>query len=156
MSEDMIGRASLIDGDTLEIYRTRIRLWGIDAPESSQLCRGADSLPYRCGGKAANVLDAFIGTRPVSCTPISLDQYKRTVATCSVNGIDLGEWLVSNGLALDWPQYSQGRYSRAQREAERAGLGMWVGRYVVPWRYRACVRAGGRPSECSDEANVRP
>jgi endonuclease YncB( thermonuclease family) len=122
----------------------------------SQLCRGADSFPYQCGGKAANDLDAFIGTRPVSCTPISLDQYERTVATCSVNGIDLGEWLVSNGLALDWPQYSRGRYSRAQREAERAGLGMGVGSYVVPWRHRACVRAGGRPPECSDEAYVRP
>ena len=35
---DLIGQASVIDGDTLEIHGTRIRLWGIDAPESSQLC----------------------------------------------------------------------------------------------------------------------
>jgi Staphylococcal nuclease homologue len=98
--DDLTGQASIIDGDTLEIHGTRIRLWGVDAPESSQLCRGEDSLQYRCGAKAANELDAFIAGRPVSCVPISLDQYGRTVATCSVGGVDLGEWLVRNGLAL--------------------------------------------------------
>ncbi len=41
-SADLTGRASVIDGDTLEIHGTRVRIWGIDAPESSQLCRGAD------------------------------------------------------------------------------------------------------------------
>jgi endonuclease YncB( thermonuclease family) len=45
-SADMVGQASIIDGDTLEIHGSRIRLWGIDAPESSQLCRGDDSLQY--------------------------------------------------------------------------------------------------------------
>src|SRR5580692_4259066 len=77
-ADSLAGQASVIDGDTLEIHGTRIRLWGIDAPESSQLCRGEDSPQYRCGAKAANDLDAFIGGRPVSCTPISLDQYRRT------------------------------------------------------------------------------
>ena len=33
-ANDLAGRASVIDGDTLEIHGTRIRLWGIDAPES--------------------------------------------------------------------------------------------------------------------------
>src|ERR1700693_6542350 len=93
--DTLAGQASVIDGDTLEVHGTRIRLWGIDAPESSQLCRGDDSLQYRCGAKAANDLDAFIARRPVSCLPISLDQYGRTVATCSVDGVDLGEWLVT-------------------------------------------------------------
>jgi endonuclease YncB( thermonuclease family) len=50
----------------------------------------------------------FIAKRPVECSQVSLDQYGRTVATCSVGGTDLGEWLVSNGLALDWPKYSKG------------------------------------------------
>lgn len=110
---DLIGRASIIDGDTLEIHGTRIRLWGMDAPESAQLCRNDDSDLYRCGAKAANDLDALIGSRPVTCAPVSFDQYGRTVATCSVGGIDLGDWLVGNGLALDWPHYSHGRYSAA-------------------------------------------
>ena len=91
-SADLVGQASIIDGNTLEIHGSRIRLWGIDAPESSQLCRGDDSLQYRCGAKAANDLDAFIAGRPVNCLPISLDRYGRTVATCSVGGADLGDF----------------------------------------------------------------
>jgi endonuclease YncB( thermonuclease family) len=93
-ADDLSGQASIIDGDTLEVHGTRVRLWGVDAPESSQLCRGDDSLQYRCGVKAANDLDAFIAKRPVSCTPITLDRYGRTVASCSVDGGDLGDWLV--------------------------------------------------------------
>ena len=69
-ANDLVGQANIIDGDTLEIHGTRIRLWGIDAPESSQLCRGADSNLYRCGANAANDLDTFIARRPVSCTPV--------------------------------------------------------------------------------------
>jgi endonuclease YncB( thermonuclease family) len=156
LSGELTGQASVIDGDTLEIRGQRIRLWGIDTPESSQLCRADDSRLYRCGAKAANELDAFIAGRPVSCAPLSQDQYGRTVASCSVNGIDLGEWLVRSGLALDWPQYSKGRYAVVQREADRAGRGVWAGSYVAPWLYRACVRAQGSPTNCSDDANAHP
>jgi endonuclease YncB( thermonuclease family) len=153
---DLTGQASVIDGDTLEIHGMRIRLWGVDAPESSQLCRGGDSLQYQCGAKAANDLDAFIARRSVNCLPASLDQYGRTVATCSVGGTDLGDWLVRNGLALDWPQYSKRKYLDAQREAEHAGRGMWAGSYVEPWLYRVCIRASGSRSNCSDDANAHP
>jgi endonuclease YncB( thermonuclease family) len=156
LADDFVGQASVVDGDTLEIHGIRIRLWGIDTPESSQLCRGEDSLQYRCGAQAANDLDAFIARRPVNCSPRSLDPYGRTVATCSVGGTDLGEWLVRKGLALDWPQYSKGRYGEAQRDAERAGRGIWKGSYVEPWLYRACIRANGRPPACSDDANGHP
>ena len=112
--------------------------------------------PYRCGAQAANDLDTFIARRPVSCNPINLDRYGRTVATCAVGGADLGEWLVRNGLAVDWPQYSHGRYDAVQREAEQAGRGMWKGSYVEPWLYRVCIRAGGKPADCSDDANAHP
>lgn len=85
-SADLIGQASVNDdGDTLEIHGARIRLWGIDAPESTQLCRGEDSLQYRCGAKAANDLDAFIARRPVTCVPLTNDRYGRNVATCTVS-----------------------------------------------------------------------
>jgi endonuclease YncB( thermonuclease family) len=136
LAADLTGQASIIDGDTLEIHGTRIRLWGIDAP--------------------ANDLDAFIARRPVNCFPISLDQYGRTVATCSVAGADLGDWLVRAGLALDWPQYSKGKYAASQRDAEHAGRGILAGSYVEPWLYRACIWQGGRPTDCSDGASAHP
>src|SRR5258707_7354913 len=120
LADNLTGQASVIDGDTLEIQGNRIRLWGIDAPESSQLCRNDESVQYRCGAKTANDLDAYIARRPVDCSPVSLDQYGRTVAVCSIAGEDIAGWLVRNGLALDWPQYSKGKYGGAQREAEHA------------------------------------
>ena len=71
---------------------------------------------------------AFIAGRPVSCRPVFLDPYGRTVAACTVGaGIDLGEWLVGRGQALDWPLYSHGTYGAAQEDAERAGRGIWAG-----------------------------
>lgn len=150
-ADDLAGQASIIDGDTLEIHGTRIRLWGIDAPESDQLCRNGDSDHYRCGQKAANDLDAFIARRPVECVEVDRDRYKRAVAVCSVGGVDLAEWLVKNGLALDWPQYSKGAYAAAQSAAKHNERGMWSGSLVEPWRYRACRRTGGSPASCSDQ-----
>jgi endonuclease YncB( thermonuclease family) len=81
-------------------------------------------------------------------------RYRRTVAVCSIDGVDLAEWLARNGLALDWPTYSKGKYNGAQRDAEHAGRGIWEGTYVEPWLFRACIRKGGRPGDCSDDATA--
>jgi endonuclease YncB( thermonuclease family) len=148
--QDIIGQATVIDGDTLEIHGQRIRLWGIDAPESSQLCRGSDSNLYRCGSVAANGLADYIGGRVVTCSPRATDRYRRVVAVCSAGGVDLAQWLVGGGLAIDWPQYSRGAYSADQATAARKGSGMFAGSYIEPWAYRACIRSGGRPQTCSD------
>ena len=52
---DVAGVASVIDGDTIEVRGQRIRLHGIDAPESRQLCY-LDGKPWQCGKDAANAL----------------------------------------------------------------------------------------------------
>lgn len=149
-AQTLIGQASVIDGDTIEIHRQRIRLSGIDAPESDQLCRGDDSLQYRCGAKSSNELDRFIVGRLVSCEPVDVDRYKRVVAVCSIGGVDLGEWLVRQGLAFDWPRYSRGKYAAAQGAARQAERGVWSGSFVQPWDYRVCRRDGRKPAACSD------
>lgn len=147
---DLIGQVSIVDGDTLDIHDERIRLWGIDAPESTQLCRGRDRKPYRCGAQAANTLDAFTRAKTVRCTPVDGDRYGRIVARCTIGRIDLGQMLVSRGLAVEEPQYSHGHYAADQATARRAGRGIWAGRFVEPSVYRACIHAaGGRVAECS-------
>jgi endonuclease YncB( thermonuclease family) len=148
---DLTGQASVIDGDTLEIHGTRIRVFGIDAPESDQLCRDEDSELYRCGQKASNALFDYIARRPVECVEVDRDRYKRAVSVCTIGGTDIADWLVRNGLALDWPQYSKGGYAAAQAEAKREQRGMWGGSFKEPWTYRACRRLGGRPEGCSED-----
>lgn len=124
-AENIADQASVIDGDTIEIHGQRIRLWGIDAPESDQLCRNDDSDLYQCGRAAATALAGLFCAirRPVTCAPTGEDQYGRTVAVCALGtpGPDIGQWLVANGFALDWPQYSSGKYSEPQQQAQRAG-----------------------------------
>lgn len=129
------GQASVIDGDTLEIHGQRIRLDGVDAPESWQFCYQGDKA-YRCGQQAALALADFIGRRTVHCTETSRDRYKRVVAHCSVGDQDIAGWLVERGHALDWPRYSKGKFKHLQDKARTAKVGIWRGRFQLPWERR--------------------
>ena len=128
------GIASVIDGDTLDIHGQRIRLHGIDAPESSQFCE-KDGKQYRCGQRAALALAEKIGRATVRCEQRDIDRYKRIVAVCNLGNVDLNAWMVRQGWAIAYRQYSQdyvGDESAAQ--AEKAGI--WAGRFVEPSRWR--------------------
>jgi endonuclease YncB( thermonuclease family) len=128
---DIAGRASVIDGDTIEIHGQRIRLWGIDAPESRQRCyRGGE--PWRCGTSSANALAGFLSARTVFCEKRDTDRYGRTIAVCKTGGSDVGAWLVSEGWALDYTRYSGGAYSTEQQQAKANQRGMWQGEFVPP------------------------
>ena len=137
-SSDITGRASVIDGDTLEIQGQRIRLDGIDAPETWQKCQDGSGAEYRCGAAAAAALDEFLAaSRPTFCREVSRDRYRRAVAVCRrADGADVASWLVRAGHALDWPKHSHGRYAPQQEAARRAKAGMWAGQFVEPWKAR--------------------
>ncbi|QKC99980.1 thermonuclease family protein [Mesorhizobium sp. NZP2298] len=135
----MEGRASVIDGDTVEIAGQRIRFNGIDAPESRQYCDDAKGFEYACGRRAAQALDEFLAaSRPLRCSFVGRDRYGRLVGNCDrADGRSVQRWLVEQGLALDWPRYSNGTFAAEQGTAKAAHRGLWQGRFDQPWDWRA-------------------
>ena len=139
----LVGRATVVDGDTIEIRGERIRFNGIDAPESAQLCNNSEGQQYRCGKISAQVLDELLaGSRPTRCEYVERDRYGRFVGDCYRNdGRSVAELLVLSGWALDWPQYSKGEYADEQTRAKSKRRGMWSGTFTLPWEWRAGRRA---------------
>ena len=129
------GRARVVDGDSLEIGGRRVRLFGIDAPELDQNCLSAAGATYDCGTAARRALDAAIGGRTVTCTPVGAS-HDRAVALCQANGRDLSEEMVRSGHALELTNFSRGRYGAAEREARQARRGLWAGSFEEPAAWR--------------------
>jgi endonuclease YncB( thermonuclease family) len=134
------GPARVIDGDTLEVAGVRVRLWGIDAPESRQTCE-ADGQDYACGERATRHLRTLVADRTVSCEPRTRDRYGRTVALCRTDGSDLGAAMVRDGWALAFVRYAAD-YVAEELEARAARRGLWQGAFTLPWEWR---RMAGRP-----------
>ena len=135
---DITGQPRVIDDDTIEVAGQRIRLHGIDAPESRQLCR-RDGERWRCGKDATGALEAFLGSRPVSCEELDRDRYRRIVAKCKLGRIDIGGWMVSEGWAMAYRRYSTD-YVSDEAKARKARKGIWQGHFVPPWEWRKMVR----------------
>ena len=113
----------------------RMRLEGIDAPESSQLCYDERHTAWRCGQAAARALDEFITRKTVQCETHSKDRYGRYIATCYLGRTDLNAALVASGLAVAYRKYSK-RYILEEESARAAKVGIWRGAFVMPWDWR--------------------
>ena len=128
------GPASVTDGDTLRIGAQKIRLHGIDAPESKQNCR-AGGKTWRCGAAATRALRERIARRPVACNERDRDKYGRIVAVCRVRGEDVNGWMVSQGWAVAYRKYSRD-YVTQEASAKSGRRGVWRGEFVMPSRWR--------------------
>lgn len=116
----IVGLASVVDGDTIEIHGQRIRLSGFDTPESGSRC--GDTNVYQ---SASLALSDFVANRTVTCTPSGTDRYQRVTAICTVGGTDLGEYVVLQGWGRDWPRYSNGAYADEEEAARSSRRGLW-------------------------------
>ena len=95
---DVTGRVKIIDGDTFDVGMTRVRIFGIDAPETDQLCVTEQGVRWPCGKWVTQQAKEFYQGQAAVCENIDLDRYGRVVARCSVDGVDVGQKLVSDGL----------------------------------------------------------
>lgn len=118
------------DGDTVTVEATRIRLYGIDAPELAQ-----------AGGKPSrDYLSSLVAGERVEVIPKDIDAYGRTVAVLRLpDGRDVNALMVAAGHAWVYTQYCRNCYamSLSQAVARFKGLGLWSGkRPVPPWVWR--------------------
>ncbi|WP_443136820.1 thermonuclease family protein [Methylobacterium sp. Leaf85] len=143
------------------IHDTKIRLHGIDAPESAQLCQDGAGKDYRCGQAAALALADQIGAATVSCDPRDTDKYSRTVAVCRKGAEDLNEWMVAQGYAIAYRRYSLD-YVPAETTAKAIKRGIWAGTFQEPSEWRKAKREGGsegrqepaRADGCTIKGNI--
>ncbi len=129
------GPAKIIDGDTLDIAGQRIRLYGIDAPESRQTCTRSGQA-YACGKEATAYMRGLIGNHPVQCLPRDQDCYGRVIAVCfDKDGTDLNRAMVQAGQAIAYRRYASD-YIPDEITARAAQRGLWSGKFTPPWQWR--------------------
>lgn len=135
-AEPITGSPRIIDGDTVEIAGTKIRLQGIDTPETDQVCFTATGDHDLCGVRARDALAARYGDKPWTCTVAGTDKYHRSLGSCTAGGEDVQGWLVRQGLALSFVRYSH-TYDADEAAARQAKAGLWSGCFIAPWEWRA-------------------
>lgn len=142
---DPSGPVTVVDSDTWDVGDTRVRLFGIDAPELDQTCRRDDGSEWDCGRWSAAETDRLYGGRLAECEALHRDRYDRVVARCRVGGRDAAREMVGQGLALAYRRYSMD-YDLDEKAAFVARVGIHAGTVERPAEFRAgAARADGSP-----------
>ncbi|NBT38692.1 MAG: thermonuclease family protein [Proteobacteria bacterium] len=128
----------VIDGDTIHIGKLKYRFFGIDAPETKQICE-KDNIKIKCGVIAKNVLKNKIGDKIPECVVKDKDRYQRLVAECFIGKESLSKFMVREGYAVAYTQYSKD-FIEDEKYAKENKLGIWSMTFQIPSEYRKSLR----------------
>jgi len=131
---DITGKVvRVLDGDTIIVQDTRVRLTGIDAPESKQ-AHGKASTRY---------LSKLINGNVVTIEGDKTDRYGRLLGKVVYQGKDVNLQMVQEGHAWWYRRYKrtqstsdQRAYAQAENTARSGRMGLWGGNPVAPWEFR--------------------
>jgi endonuclease YncB( thermonuclease family) len=150
------GIARVVDGDTLVIGAVRVRLEGIDAPESGQQCKTRWFGTWDAGRAATKALEAMTMGRDVVCQSKGTDAYGRMLGSCKVAGRDINAEMVRQGFAWAFVKYSQA-YVGEERRARADSVGIWQRTCEPAWAYRRnrwSAETAKAPAGCAIKGNV--
>ncbi len=152
---DVHGIVRVIDGDTFEVAGQRVRIFGIDAPEGKQTCETEQRVSWACGAWVTSKVSVLYDGKRAVCRQVDKDRYDRIVARCDVDGRDVGQQLVSSGLAFAYRQYSM-TYDLDEKEAAINDRGLHASRVQTPAQYRATRAKGRMPPDrnCVIKGNI--
>lgn len=135
--EVVVGKARATDGDSLRMGDKRIRLFGIDAPESAQSCK-IEGEPWACGRASRKALERLTRGQVLTCLVRDMDR-ERLVSVCQANGVDVGRQMVRRGWAVAYTRYSMD-YLPEEIAARRDRLALWRSQFERPAAWRASQR----------------
>ena len=133
-AKTIIGEAKVIDGDTIHINKNKIRLHGIDAPERKQTCIFKNK-KWLCGIHSTYELKKIINNQIVKCITSDIDKYKRYIAICYVNKLNINQAMVKKGWAIAYRYYSKD-YIKEEDYARSNNIGIWKSIFEEPYIFR--------------------
>lgn len=131
-------KIQVIDGDTIHIGKLKYRFFGIDAPEIKQICE-KDNTKIQCGVIAKSVLKNKIADKIPECIVKDKDRYQRLVAECFIGKESLSRFMVREGYAVAYSQYSK-NFIEDEKYAKENKLGIWSMNFQMPSEYRKSLR----------------
>ena len=131
-------KIQVIDGDTIHIGKLKYRFFGIDAPEIKQICE-KDNTKIQCGVIAKSVLKNKIADKIPECIVKDKDRYQRLVAECFIGEESLSRFMVREGYAVAYSQYSKD-FIEDEKYAKENKLGIWSMNFQMPSEYRKSLR----------------
>ena len=154
------GIGHVIDGDTLDVGTTRVRLAVVDTPERAQSC-DLNNAPMACGEAARFVLQGFAEGRQVTCDIGPNQTHDRVVGLCRVGDEVLNLALLETGLGIvadrylpEWPDHAAAMLD-AQARAQAARRGLWAMHAVTPSVWRAERRQAATADDCPTDRPVK-
>ena len=147
------GIGHVIDGDTLDVGVTRVRLAVVDTPERAQSC-DRNNAAMACGEAARFALQGMAEGRQVTCDLGPNRTHDRAVGWCRVGGevlnlalLDTGLGIVADRYLAEWPDHAAAMVA-AQARAKAARRGLWAMHAVTPSVWRAQRRQAGGAGDC--------
>ena len=137
-AKNIEGKARVIDGDTIYIGETKIRLHGIDAPEKNQKCFFHNK-DWECGKRSTLYLKKIISNHNVMCETRNKDSYKRYIGICYINDENINKLIVRNGWAIAYKYYSKD-FIKDELIAKKNKLGIWKGSFQEPYLFRKKIK----------------
>lgn len=153
---DVTGRIHVVDGDTLRVGETVVRLHGIDAPELDQTCRDANGQNWACGAWVRDQMRAMYQRKRTRCSAVDTDRYGRMVARCQVRGQDIGQRMVREGLAFAYRRYSMA-YDLDEKRAAVNKVGLHASAVQSPSDFRRAKAQANQqpaPGRCKIKGNI--
>ncbi len=129
------GMAHVTKPYSFQLGDYRVYLLGVNSVELNQTCRIGNE-QWECWAAAQRALETIVSEGEVTCETVTEpDSIGRVIATCTLNGEDIGERFISTGFGLAIPAETT-QYDDAQAEARAAGIGLWQGDFDPPavWR----------------------